>query len=172
MYFLLSILLNAIGIPRLWIAVFLGSVCQSPLQAFLYTMAGAIIGNVFLFCLARKFLQNRILQYIARTKAARFLDVRPGILETILIRQLPVPGILTTLALAVSGTSLLALIIGSVIGWLPTTYLATFAASSAIQGKIPNAWVSLSLAIACLLLIFLKRLAKRQNAAKDSSNPS
>ena len=136
--------------------MFLGSLCQSPFQAFLYTMAGAAVGNYLLFILARRFLRERIRNRVSRTKAARFLDVRPGILATIL---------------AVSGTSLLALIIGSVIGWLPTTYLATFVVSSAVQGKIPDAWVSVSLAIVCLLLIFLKRLAKRQNAAKDSSNP-
>ena len=163
MLLLLSILLNAIGIPRLWIAVFLGSLCQSPLQASLYTMVGAAVGNYLLFILARRFLRERIRNRVSRTKAARLLDLRPDIPETILIRQLPVPGILTTLALAVSGTSIRSLIIGSVIGWLPTTYLATFAASSAVQGKIPDAWVSVSLAIACLLLIFLKRLAKRRS---------
>lgn len=168
---LLATFLNAVGIPRLWIAAALGLIC-SPVAAFAWAMLGGLIGNALLFTAARHLLADSIRRRLARSRAAFLLRTTPGFLETVLIRQLPLPGLLTTLALAVSKTRLSAMLLGSFVGWLPSTWIVTMLSGSAAQAQVPGPWIAASMAGACLLLILLKRAARRHRIGMLGTLPA
>ena len=168
---LLATFLNAVGIPRLWIAAAQGLIC-SPVAAFAWAMLAGHNGNALLFTAARHLLADCIRRRLARSRAAFLLRTTPGFLETVLIRQLPLPGLLTTLALAVSKTRLSAMLLGSFVGWLPSTWIVTMLSGSAAQAQVPGPWIAASMADACLLLILLKRAARRHRIGMLGTLPA
>ena len=120
----------------------------------------------------RHLLADCIRRRLARSRAAFLLRTTPGFLETVLIRQLPLPGLLTTLALAVSKTRLSAMLLGSFVGWLPSTWIVTMLSGSAAQAQVPGPWIAASMAGACLLLILLKRAARRHRIGMLGTLPA
>ncbi len=147
----LAALLVAVGFPRtllfpvagvmfgFWTGLALG-VCG--------TLAGAYATFYFARWVGRSFVLRK---WPHLSRAAERIG-RPGMLAIVFIRQLPVPGFLSNLLLGVGSTTHRAFLLGTALGTLPASVVATLVGSSVLLSS-SGARVAMAGASLCTLAV-------------------
>ncbi len=154
-------LLCGFGVPRMWIAAS-AVVLLDPWPAFAASMFASVAGASVTYFLAKIGSLEKQAVSGGRTRDMfwRLGRVR-GIPAVILVRQLPVPGVFSSVYMSVTGTGFRDFAIGSAVGFLPSTVLIVFAGELALRGSgtadIVSA-VAMS-AVSAAVIIFLKNKA-------------
>ncbi len=143
-------LLSALGAPRLWLCGLAG-LALHPVAAFAVSVSSALIGNYAIFTACRGRVAQRLIDWISSRRAAdmHLPRLRVGISGVILMRQMPGPCALITIFLARTDVSSREFLVGSLIGFLPTTIL-TILATGATATYLPKnivAWATVGLAL-------------------------
>ena len=147
-FFAINTLLCAFGCPRLWTSVFAGAVFGGAV-GFLVSLPSSILGTCLTFAVGRLLGAGRILPHInAKWKGSVSLPTPPDFLKTVLIRQLPIPGIILTLLLSASGISSGVFVAGSTLGFIPGAALACFLGDTATTQKTQS-----ELALAAVIIL-------------------
>ena len=156
--------LVAIGMPRLMFYG-IGGVAFGFWQGLLLAQMGAIIGSFLTFFAirhgGRDWLMARFGQHRFMKKAFR---VRSSVKAVVLIRQLPLHGMMITGGLALSEVSPAVFVIGSFIGYLPQGVVATLIGSGMMDEQALAGIGKLIVAASVLLLgaALLRRWRKRR----------
>lgn len=151
-FFFANTMLCACGFPRLWTSVFAGMVFGGPL-GFALSLPSSLAGALVTFLFARRIGSQRLLSTVVSKWSRAVVLIRsPDVVQTLLIRQLPMPGIVTTLLFAASNITVPVFIVGSVIGFTPGAAIACFLGDTATiaqtQRSIATASAVILLAIA------------------------
>ncbi len=158
--FVLMTVLSAVGAPRLWLCGIAGLILH-PVAAFIVSVASALLGNYALFAACRGHLAQRLVDWISSRRSAsriRIPSFKVGISGVLLARQMPGPCALITIFLARTEVSVRDFLIGSFIGFLPTTLLTILLAGTTAKYLPPGiaAWVTAGLALVAAAVWFLK----------------
>ena len=152
--------LCAVGAPRLWLCG-IAALIMHPVAAFAVSVLAALTGNYALFVACRTRTAQRIVDWISRGRLSaigRLPHLRTGIPGVVLLRQAPGPGAFVTVFLARTDVSTRDFLVGSFIGFLPTTLATILLAGTATHFLPANAtiWLTVSTAIAAGVVWFLK----------------
>ena len=159
LFFAANTLLCAFGCPRLWTCVFAGVVFGGPL-GFGISLPSSILGACMTFGFARLVGSRDLTSAIsAKWKGSIPLTASPDLLQTILIRQLPVPGIATTLLFAASNIAVPVFIVGSALGFIPGAAIACFLGDTA-TGSHTQSSIAIASAIMLAALIAITLLRR------------
>ena len=163
-FFAVNSLLCAFGCPRLWTSVFAGAVFGGEI-GFLVSLPSSVLGTCLTFAIGRLLGAGRILPHInAKWKGSVSLPTPPDFLKTVLIRQLPIPGIILTLLLSASTISSGIFVAGSIVGFIPGAALACFLGDTATTQKTQS---ELALAAVIILIgVGLIALLRRKSRMK------
>lgn len=164
-FFFANTMLCACGCPRLWTCVFAGMVFGGPLGISL-SLPSSLAGALVTFGFARMIGSQRLLStVVSKWSRAVVLKKSPDLVQTILIRQLPVPGIAVTLLFAASNITIPVFVIGSAIGFTPGAAIACFLGDTATiaqtQDSLATASVVILLSIAATAFLHRARSASR-----------
>ena len=158
-------LLCAVGAPRLWLCG-IAALIMSPVAAFAVSLLGALAGNYALFAACRTKTANRVVDWVFRRRLPsirRLSLVQTGVFGVILLRQAPGPGAVMTIFLARTDVSACEFLLGSLIGFLPTTFLTVFLTGTAAS-RLPKeilAWTTAGMALVATTAWFiLNRIGK------------
>ncbi len=173
--------LCAVGAPRLWLCG-IAALIMHPVAAFAVSVLGALTGNYALFVACRTRTANRIVDWISsgrRSAIGRLPHLRVGISSVVLLRQAPGPGAFITVFLARTEVSTRDFLVGSFIGFLPTTILTILAAGTAATYLPKNivAWTTVTIAVIAAAIWMMKLRGNSDSmqtleAKKPSSNLS
>jgi uncharacterized membrane protein YdjX (TVP38/TMEM64 family) len=162
-FFGANTLLCAFGFPRLWTSVFAGVVFGGTLGLGL-SLPSSVLGTCLTFAYARGIGSRRLLERLtARWEGRVAFPSTPDLLQTVLIRQLPVPGMVLTLLLSMTNISASAFVAASVLGFIPGAAIACFAGDT-ITTTQTHLSVALAVAIilaALLAMAYLRRARVR-----------
>lgn len=126
--------LCAVGAPRLWLCG-IAALIMHPVAAFAVSMLSALVGNYALFAACRTQTAQRVVDWISSRRHLSSLGTLPrlrtGVSGVVLLRQMPGPGAAITIFLARTDVSTRDFLLGSLIGFLPTTVLAILLAGTA-----------------------------------------
>ena len=126
-FFAANLMLCAVGFPRLWTSVFAGAVFGGTLGLGL-SLPSSVLGACLTFAYARGIGGRRLFDRLtARWRGRLDLQARPSLLQALLIRQLPVPGMALTLLLAVTDISASSFAVSSALGFVPGAAIACYA---------------------------------------------
>ncbi len=158
--FVAMTLLTAVGAPRLWLC---GLACLMfhPIAAFILSIASALVGNYALFAACRGRVAQRLVDWISSRRAAsgiRVPSLSIGFTDVVLLRQMPGPGALITILLARTNVTVRDFVIGSFIGFLPTTLLTVLLAGTAAS-YLPKdivIWTTVGVALAAACWKFVR----------------
>ena len=172
-FFALNTLLCAFGVPRLWTGVLAGAVFGS-LPGLLLSLPSSLAGAVLTFEFGR-LASAAWLEDAISPKWKDWIETHaaPDIMQTALIRQLPVPGSILTLLLATGGISRRTFLIGSALGFLPGAVIACFLGTVATTRQTPGMRVFTFVIVAVSVgsLAWLRRThrlpAKRAKSESD-----
>lgn len=166
----LTAVLCAFGAPRLWLCG-IAAVILPQGAAFFVSIVGALAGHGLLFAACRTPAAQRVVDRIVRCGPAalgRLPRLRAGISGVVLLRQAPGPGAVATVLLARGGVSMRDFLIGSFIGFLPTTALTVLLAGNAAS-RLPAdilAWTTAAMALAAAAVWFIRaRLDRRRGGS-------
>ena len=148
--------LCAVGAPRLWLCG-IAALVLPPVAAFAVSLLGALAGNYALFAACRTRTARRVVDRIARGRLSplgRPLRLRAGVSGVVLLRQAPCPGVVTTILLSRAGVLTRDFLIGSLIGFLPSTLLTVLLAGTAatILPEGVLAWTSAAVALVAAIV--------------------
>ena len=172
-FFALNTLLCAFGVPRLWTGVLAGAVFGS-LPGLLLSLPSSLVGAALTFEFGR-LASAAWLEDAISPKWKDWIETHaaPDIMQTALIRQLPVPGSILTLLLATGGISRRIFLIGSALGFLPGAVIACFLGTVATTRQTPGMRVFTLVIVAVSVgsLAWLRRThrlpAKRAKSESD-----
>lgn len=160
-FFGANTVLCAFGCPRLWTSVFAGIIFGGPL-GFCISLPSSLVGACLTFAFVRLSGGRQFLAGISdKWRGAVVLSASPGLLQTVLIRQLPIPGLATTVLLALSNLSAPTYLVGSAIGFIPGAALACFMGDTVTTAQTQR---SLTLAAIVMLISLLIASALRKSA--------
>ena len=159
-------ILSALGAPRLWLCGIAGLILH-PVAAFVVSVASALLGNYALFVACRGHLAQRLVDWIATRRATskiKMPSLKVGISGVVLMRQMPGPCALITIFLARTNVSPRDFLIGSLLGFLPTTLLTILLTGTAARYLPPHivAWTTVALALAAAAVWLLKNRPAHQ----------
>ena len=158
--FIVMTLLSALGAPRLWLCGLAG-LALNPLAAFAVSVSSALIGNYAIFAACRGKAAQSLIDWLSsrRTTDMHLPQLKVGISGVILIRQMPGPCALITIFLARTKVSAQDFLVGSFIGFLPTTVLTIIATGTAATYLPKNivAWTTVAVAVIAAA-IWIKKL--------------
>ncbi len=171
--FIAMTLLSAVGAPRLWLCG-LASLVFHPIAAFIISIASALVGNYMLFAVCRGRVAQRLVDWIASrrsTSGIRIPSLDVGFWDVVLLRQMPGPGALITILLARTNVLVRDFVIGSFIGFLPTTLLTVLLAGTAASYLPKNIviWMTIAVALvaACWKFVRAWKERTRRNDGAD-----
>ena len=148
--------LCAVGAPRLWLCG-IAALVLPPVAAFAVSLLGALAGNHALFAACRTRTAQRVVERVARGRLSRLgrpPRLHAGISGVVLLRQAPGPGAVTTILLSRAGVSTRDFLIGSLVGFLPSTLLTVLLAGTA-STVLPEgvlAWTSAAVALVAAIV--------------------
>ena len=153
--------LTAVGVPRLWLVGSM-SLVLPPEWAFSAAYLSAIAGSE---CTYRMLRAGCFRRFFARLRKhpryPAFLHGESmGTLDVFWARQLPVPGIVVSAALAGTGASPCAYALGTALGFLPSTALVALGMAAAIRADTLR-WTALVLAFVALLYFAMRLFFRR-----------
>jgi uncharacterized membrane protein YdjX (TVP38/TMEM64 family) len=167
-FFGANTVLCALGCPRLWTSVFAGIVFGGPL-GFLISWPSSLAGACLTFAVLRISGGRHFLAGMSeRWRGKVVLAASPDILQTVLIRQLPIPGLATTLLLALSNVAASAYLVGSAIGFIPGAALACFMGDTVTTAQTQR---SLALAASVILVSLLIAVYSRGLSRRTTRFP-
>lgn len=152
--------LCAVGAPRLWLCG-IAALVLHPVAAFAVSLLGALAGNYALFAACRTRTARRVVGRILRGRqppVGRQARLRAGVSGVVLLRQMPGPGAAITVLLAHTGVSTRDFLLGSLIGFLPTTLLTvllTGTAASCLPKDI-LVWTTAAVALVAAIVWFVQ----------------
>ena len=137
-FFALNTLLCAFGVPRLWTSVLAGAVF-GPIPGLLLSLPSSLAGAALTFEFGR-LASTASLEDAIPAKWRGWIETHatPDILQTAIIRQLPVPGAILTLLLAAGGIARRDFLIGSALGFLPGAAIGCFLGTAATTRQTPG----------------------------------
>lgn len=145
-------LLSAIGVPRLAL-YFLGGMAFGFAAGLLYAQLGAMLGAALTFVIARAVGRARVEARIAHHPGLRRLLDQRTLLAVFVLRQLPIPSTVISLALGVRHAPAGVFLLGTFLGFLPEGVPLALLGSG--LGKT-SLWLSLAqVAAATLMLLAL-----------------
>lgn len=153
--------LCAVGAPRLWLCG-IAALVLPPVAAFAVSLLGALAGNHALFAACRTRTAQRVVERVARGRLSRLgrpPRLHAGISGVVLLRQAPGPGAVTTILLSRAGVSTRDFLIGSLVGFLPSTLLTVLLAGTA-STVLPEgvlAWTSAAVALVAAIVWLVQR---------------
>ena len=157
--------LSALGAPRLWLCGLAG-LALHPVAAFAVSVSSALIGNYAIFAACRGKVAQRLIDWISsrRMTDMHLPQLNVGISGVVLMRQMPGPCALITIFLARTNVSPRDFLIGSLLGFLPTTLLTILLTGTAARYLPPHivAWTTVALAFAAAAVWLLKNRPARQ----------
>jgi uncharacterized membrane protein YdjX (TVP38/TMEM64 family) len=167
-FFAANLLLCAAGFPRLWTSVFAGAVFGGTLGLGL-SLPSSVLGTCLTFSGARGIGSRRLLERLtARWRGWVDLRAAPSLLQAILIRQLPVPGMAQTLLLAMSDISAATFVIASALGFIPGAAIACYAGDTLAMAQTQQ---SITMAAAIILVALLAMALLRRTARTSRREP-
>ncbi len=148
-FFGLNTLVCAFGFPRLWSSAFAGIVFGGHI-GLAASLPSSILGTWITFEFGRKIGAKYVLSKIAtRWRNTAIPSYAPDIFQTMLFRQLPVPGLILTLLFSATHISRKVFLIGSALGFIPSAVIACYLGYTAtIKQTMP------SLIMACCAFLF------------------
>lgn len=167
-FFGINTLLCAFGFPRLWSCAFAGVVFGEYL-GLAVSLPSSILGTWMTFEFGRKIGANDVLSKIAaRWKNTTLPAFAPDILQTTLLRQLPVPGAILTLLLSATQISRRVFLAGSALGFIPGAVIACFLGHTATtkQTLTSLATTSFAILLAILSVAYLQRARRLGQPAR------
>ncbi len=133
LYFLVSVALIAIGIPRMLLC-WLGGVLFGFTTGVIIGQFSALFGSYTTFVFARwggrEWVQNRI----KKSQRLRNMLKKPSTFTIFLVRQLPIAGIVPNLILGVTPVKHRYFLLGSFLGYLPSSIMVAVIGSSFGKG--------------------------------------
>ncbi len=158
-FFGLNTLICALGFPRLWSSAFAGVVFGGPI-GLAASLPSSILGTWMTFEFGRKVGAEDVLSKIAtRWKNTAAPPFAPDILQTTLLRQLPVPGVILTLLFSATHISRKVFLAGSALGFIPGAVIACFLGYTATTKQTMSslAMTSCAILLAIALLAYMQR---------------
>ncbi|NLF85041.1 MAG: TVP38/TMEM64 family protein [Lentisphaerae bacterium] len=167
-FFAANLLLCAAGFPRLWTSVFAGAVFGGTLGLGL-SLPSSVLGTCLTFFGARGIGSRRLLERLTgRWRERVELRAAPSLLQAILIRQLPVPGMALTLLLAMSDIPAATFAMSSALGFIPGAVIACYAGDTLATAQTQQ---SITVAAAIILVALLAMALLRRNARPARGQP-
>ena len=167
-FFAANLLLCAVGFPRLWTSVFAGAVFGGTLGLGL-SLPSSVLGACLTFAYARGIGGRRLFDRLAARWRGRLeLQARPSLLQALLIRQLPVPGLALTLLLAVTDISASSFAVSSALGFVPGAAIACYAGDTLTTAQTQE---SLAAAAAIMLVALGAMALLRRARAPQGAGP-
>ncbi len=170
--FIAMSVLCAVGAPRLWLCG-LAALIMHPVAAFAVSMLAALAGNYALFTACRTRTAQRVVDRLSRGRLSsigRLPNLRTGISGVVLLRQAPGPGAIITIFLARTDVSTRDFLIGSLIGFLPTTLLTVLLTGTAAS-YLPRGiliWTTAGVAFAAAIAWLIQSRGEvREETAND-----
>ena len=167
-------LLSAVGAPRLWLSGIAGMLLN-PFVAFPVAMAGSLAGNYALFLALRSGRAKKLAARLLRErKLPAAAQAAVGISGVVLVRQMPVPGIVSAIILAGTKATNREFLWGSVIGFAPSTLIAVLVTGAAKKFLPENAsiWVAVAMsAIALPVWLVKNRCFRKAGKAAGGTTP-
>lgn len=161
---ILITLLVAIGMPRL-IFYGIGGLAFGFWQGLLFAQIGSLLGSFLTFFAIRHggrgWLMARFGEHRFVKKAFR---VKSSVKAVVLIRQLPLHGLMITGGLALSQASARAFLLGTFIGYLPQGVIAALIGSGMVDEQAMAGFGKLVIAATVLLLatVLLRRWRRKR----------
>ncbi len=153
--FVAMTVLSALGAPRLWLCGIAGLVLH-PVAAFIVSVTSALLGNYALFAACRGHLAQRLVDWITSHRPSKGFNpptLKVGISGVVLMRQMPGPCALITVFLARTTVRRRDFIVGSLIGFLPTTLLTILLAGTTAKYLPRDIVVWTTVAIAAIAAV-------------------
>ena len=167
-FFAANLLLCAAGFPRLWTSVFAGAVFGGTLGLGL-SLPSSVLGTCLTFFGARGIGSRRLLERLTgRWRERVELRAAPSLLQAILIRQLPVPGMALTLLLAMSDIPAATFAMSSAFGFIPGAVIACYAGDTLATAQTQQ---SITVAAAIILVALLAMALLRRHARPARGQP-
>jgi len=157
--------LVAVGVPRTIIHV-LGGMVFGFLAGTLLSMLAALAGSVAIFWLTRMLGRPLFHQKIGyRLKTVEGYLKNNGLVVVLILRQLPLPGILINVLIALTSLDIGVFISGSIVGLLPEAVIFSLFGSSVREGFI---WrVSMASCLLILLILAVRFCYRRSPLARE-----
>lgn len=155
-------LLIACGVPRLLLCAAAGATCGFWIGLSLVEI-GAIAGAYGLFCFTRWGGREYVLHRWPRLRALATIVGGQGVMGVILLRQLPLHGMLTNVCLGISHVKHRQFLVGTAIGLLPEAIPATLIGAGAAAATSPQrliAYFGAAAAAFALIWIVASSLAR------------
>ena len=150
-----SIVAIAVGIPRL-VLCGLAAVLFGFIQGAMVAMTSGVLGSYGAFLLARwggrDWAERRL---AGASKRLRKILADPSIMSIFIARQLPVPGIVPNVLLGILPTRHSTFLVGTFVGYLPSTAIVALAGSSLGKESLETAIAQVSLSMAALAALSL-----------------
>lgn len=151
----------ALGVPRLALCGLAGALFGF-VSGSLLALVASVTGSYGAFLLARWSGRDWAERKLAGANSGlRKLLAKPSIAAIFIARQLPVPGILVNVLIGVLATRHRTFLIGTILGYIPSTAIVALAGSSLGKDSLGTAIAQVSLAMAGLgalsmLLVWLR----------------
>jgi uncharacterized membrane protein YdjX (TVP38/TMEM64 family) len=160
-------LLIAMGVPRTIFSV-LGGMVFGFLTGTFLAIAAAFAGSIVIICLTRFLGRPLFHQKIgSRLKAIEGHLENNGFLVVLILRQLPLPGILVSVLIGLSSIKTSAYVLGSIIGLVPEAAVFALFGSSVREDFALR--ISLALLSLIVLIVVIKVYFRRSPLARELS---
>ena len=166
-FFVINTIFCAFGFPRLWSCAFAGVIFNEYL-GLAVSLPSSILGAWMTFEFGRKVGAKDVLSKLAtRWRNTNDPSVSPDLLQTTLLRQLPIPGFVLTLILSATPISRRIFLAGSALGFIPGAVIACFLGHTATTKQTLTSLGTASLVILLTILVvtYLKRARKLEHPA-------
>jgi uncharacterized membrane protein YdjX (TVP38/TMEM64 family) len=153
--------LVALGVSRLLLCTIAG-MALGFWSGLLWAQLGTLLGNYATFLVARFAARGWAEQFLSKRGRLHTLLQREGIAGVILVRQLPLPGLLVNLACGLFPLRHWHFLIGTLVGQLPEAVPCTLIGAGAVGGSFARSagLISLGVVVAVAAWIGLRRLLR------------
>ena len=169
-FFAANTVICTFGFPRFWTGVFAGVVFSGPL-GFALSLPSSLFGAYCTF-LAFRIMGSRELFEKLHEKGFRhygLLEKEPSAIHVILIRQIPVPGLLSTAILAASKLRGGAFLCGTAIGFVPAAAIGSFLGGTVTsEHSAQSITITSIVVLVCFfMIIWMRRQISRHFVLKE-----
>ena len=162
----------AVGVPRLWFAA-AAALALGGHAGCAVAIAASAAGSLITFTAGRIFGRDWMLKRTGSHTLRIAAESRPGAIETAISRQLPMPGVITTLLLAITDIKPLPFAVGSLIGFLPSTVIVTMLGGmTAINDydRTELETAAIAMTVALVLMAVIKYCIRRSSKFNEDSS--
>ncbi len=161
-FFGINTLVCAFGFPRLWSCAFAG-VVFGEFFGLAVSLPSSLLGAWMTFEFGRNVGAKDLVGKIStRWKNTNHPSLSPDLLQTTLLRQLPIPGFVLTLLLSATPISRRIFLAGSALGFIPGAVIACFLGHTATTKQTLTSLGLTSLAILLIILVVAYLQRKRR----------